>query len=537
MTTGEASRTTIRSDHSHAVDALFAEWDREDSPGCAVGIIHNGEIVHARGYGMASLELGVPIGTDSVFHVASVSKQFCAIAVALLAEDGKLSLDDEVRQYVPELPDLGLAFTIRQAIHHMTGLRDQYGLFRLAGWRDGDAQLNDDVLDFAYRHQRLNFPPGEQYAYCNTSYTLLALIASRVSGQSFREAVHERIFAPLDMTGSHFNDDHSEVVRNRTNAYAPRDEGGFKTQNSNVDAVGAICLFTTVDDLLKWVRNFGERSVAGAVLDEAMTSGRLNDGRATNYGFGLSLSSYRGLQTVGHGGSDSGYRAQVTWFPEADFGVVVLANVGNFKPGSLALQIADIYLTEQLGADELADAPELTLAQDELERYVGIYLHPTTNQVRRIELRDSKLFMPSGFGEDMELTAIGPDRFRIGEPPHEVRFSVNEDDELQLEELLTSERDTVYVKVEQIMPTVEELAAYVGTYYAPELGTAHRIYLRAGKLFIKQHKNAEQELTPAVADTFVMAAASLVFRRDGHGNVAGCELFNDRIRYLRFERA
>lgn len=536
MTTGEATRAAGLGELSGAVDALFAEWDRDDSPGCAVGIIHNGEVVHARGYGMASLELGVPIGTDSVFHVASVSKQFCAITVALLAEEGKLSLDDEVRQYVPELPDLGYPFTLRQAIHHLTGLRDQYGLFRLAGWRDGDAQLNDDVLDFAFRHQRLNFPPGEQYAYCNTSYTLLALTASRVSGQSFREAAHERLFAPLGMTSSHFNDDHSEVVRNRTNAYAPRDEGGYKMLNSNVDAVGAICVFTTVNDLLKWVRNFKDRDVAGAVLDEAMTPGRLNDGRATNYGYGLTISTYRGLRTVGHGGSDSGYRAQVTWFPEADFGVVVLANVSNFKPAALALRIADLYLADQLGADELADAPEITLTEDEQAQYAGIYLHPTTNQVRRVELREGKLLLVSGFGEDMALMAIGPGRFRVWEPPHELRFTTNADGPLELEELLTNERDTRYVKVEPVVPTVEELAAYVGTYYAPELGTEHHVYLRDGKLFVKQRKGQEQELTAATRDTFMLPAASLVFRRNGHGAVSDFELFNDRIRYLRFDR-
>src|SRR5690606_6563647 len=182
---------------SEAVDALFAEWDSTTSPGCAVGVFLDGEIVHARGYGMASLELGVPLSPESVFHVASVSKQFCAIAVAMLAADGQLSLDDDVRTHVPELPDFGETITVRQLIHHTNGLRDQYGLFRLAGWRDGDAQTFADVLDFAYRHRRLNFTPDSQWAYCNTSYTLLALIVQRVSGKSLREYTDEKIFAPL----------------------------------------------------------------------------------------------------------------------------------------------------------------------------------------------------------------------------------------------------------------------------------------------------------------------------------------------------
>ena len=174
---------------SPRIDELFAEWDKPDSPGAAAAVLRGGKVIHQRGYGMANLDHAIPITPDSVFHVASVSKQFTAFAIGLLADEGKLALDDEVRKYVPELPDLGEAFTIEQCIHHTSGLRDQYGLFRLAGWRDDDTQTFDDVLDFAYRHERLNFTPGDEYRYCNTSYTLLALIIERVSGQSFSSFV------------------------------------------------------------------------------------------------------------------------------------------------------------------------------------------------------------------------------------------------------------------------------------------------------------------------------------------------------------
>ena len=527
--------TQTRATQSEAVDALFAEWDSTTSPGCAVGVFLDGEIVHARGYGMASLELGVPLSPESVFHVASVSKQFCAIAVAMLAADGQLSLDDDVRTHVPELPDFGETITVRQLIHHTNGLRDQYGLFRLAGWRDGDAQTFADVLDFAYRHRRLNFTPDSQWAYCNTSYTLLALIVQRVSGKSLREYTDEKIFAPLGMTNSRFLDDRNEVIPHRTNAYTPRDEGGFKTLNSNVDAVGAICLFTSVTDLLKWLQNFSERKVAGNVLDDAMTSAKLSNGELTGYGYGLAIEDYRGLRTVRHGGVDSGYRADLSWYPEANFGVVVLSNLSAVKPAHLANQIADIYLADRLGDRGIAGEPEVELSTEELERFTGIYIQEQTRQVRQVELTDGKLYMPSGFGKPAEMTPVAADRFRVEQPPYEVRF-VQDDDRLQLVEIPKSGRTTTYTRIEPVEPTAEELAAYVGSYYCYDLDAIHRIYVRDGKLFVNSRKGDERELVPATPDTFTLPWTSITFRRDAYGQVDGFDFFNDRIRYLGFDR-
>lgn len=532
----EASSTARTQELQERVDAIFAEWDKPDSPGCALGVIQDGELIYARGYGMANLDLDVPISPASVFHVASVSKQFCAVAVALLAEEGKLSLDDDVRAYVPELPDFGQTITIRHFLNHTSGMRDQYGLFRLAGWREDDVQLNDDVIDFALRHRRLNFPPGSEYAYCNTSYTLLALIVSRVSGQSFREFVQTRLLDPLGMTSSHFHDDHSEIVKGRASAYAPREEGGFKVNDSNVDAVGAICLYTTVEDLAKWVRNYRQHTVAGEALDQAMTPGVLNDGERIRYGFGLMLGSYRGFNTVGHGGSDSGYRSQVLWFPEADFGVVILANLSSFKPGSLARKVADIYLADRLRPDELLDAPAVSLSEEELAAKAGLYRDARTCLTRRVELHDGKLVVPTGFGEDLELTPLGPDRFRAGDPPHEVRFVTNAEGVLELHELSSEGKPAIFAAVEQAEPKAEDLAAYAGSYYCPEIGTAYRVVVRDGTLVVRHRKMRDRELKPAITDAFTDKMTNLVFSRDGRGDVSGFDLFTDRIRYLRFER-
>jgi CubicO group peptidase (beta-lactamase class C family) len=532
---GRMTKSELR-DLTAEVDAIFEKWNRTDSPGMAVGILQNGEVVLAKGYGMASLELGVSITPTSVFHVASVSKQFCAISVAMLAKEGKLDLDADIRTYVPEMPDLGYKITPRQLIQHTNGLRDQYGLFSLAGWRTGDAQEFDDVLDFAFRHSRLNFEPQTQYAYCNTSYTLLALMVQRVSGKNLREYTQENIFEPLGMTRSSFMVDRTEVIRNRANAYTPDSDGdGFKTMNANVDALGSICLYTCVDDLLRWARNFKERKVAADVLDEAMTSGVLSNGQETGYGFGLSVSKWRGLKTIGHGGVDSGYRSQITWFPEADFGVVVLSNLSSVKPAMLCNKIAELFLADKLGEPGIIAEPAAELSEDDLRKVTGIYMHPETNQTRVIELQEGKLMMPTGFGPDLEVTPVSATRFRVDNSDWELRFDL-ESDPVTMEDRLSSELPVTYHRVEVVEPSLEDLTAYVGSYHCPDIDAVHRVSLENGKLTIGHRKQKPQELKPAGKDTFVTAWTAYIFHRDGRGEVCNFQIFNDRIRYLQFNR-
>jgi CubicO group peptidase (beta-lactamase class C family) len=517
------------------VDALFAEWDRADSPGCALGVIRGGELVYARGYGMANLDLGVPLSPHSVLHVASVSKEFTAVATGILDRQGKLSLDDDIRKYVPEMPDLDHTVTLRQLIHHTSGLRDQYGLFRLAGWRDEDVQTFDDVLDFAYRHRRLNFEPGAEYTYCNTSYTLLALTVERVSGQTYRDFVREQIFEPLSMTQSHFHDDVTEIVPNRASAYEKKDDGGFKVEDSNVSAVGAICLYTSVEDLARWVRNFRTREVAGDVLDEAFTAGSLNDGSSQNYGLGLQIGEYRGQRTVSHGGVDSGYRAELLWFPEVDFGVVVLANLSQFKPGWMARKVADLYLGDRLSASELLDSPAIELPEADLAALTGLYRDERRSLTRHVELRDGKLGVTI-FEEFLELVPFGNGRFRLGRPPAEIQIQPNDDGTLEYREILAGGKRHTYVRVEPALPDIETLASYAGSYYCPELDARYTLFVRDGKLFRRLRKAKDRELTPTVADAFSAGSIDMVFLHDGRGDVSGFEIFTERIRYLRFDR-
>jgi CubicO group peptidase (beta-lactamase class C family) len=305
--------------------------------------------VYSRGYGMANLETGSAITPASIFHVASISKQFAAFSVALLAEDGKLSLDDVIQKYLPEIPVYARPITIRHLIHHTSGLRDQWSLLGMADWRDDDLITENDVLSIVSRQKEINFLPGDEYIYSNTGYTLLGTIVKRVSGKSLREFSDERIFQPLGMTSTHFHDDHTMVVPGRTSAYEPRPGGGWAVSIPVFDTYGATSLFTTVADLLKWEQNFAEPKVGSrGLIEKAQQPTTLTSGRPLNYGYGLSIETYRGVRGVGHGGADAGYRSDVVRFPDSGLAVAVLCNASNSGPGGLARKVADILLEKQL---------------------------------------------------------------------------------------------------------------------------------------------------------------------------------------------
>ena len=264
----------------------------------------DGRIIYKHGYGMADLDHNVTITPSTVFHVASMSKQFTAASIVLLAQEGKLSLDDDVRKYIPELPDFGSLITIGNLIHHTSGLRDQWDLLELAGWRYSlDLITDEDVMSVVARQKELNFKPGEKYVYCNTGYTLLATIVKRVSGMSFREFTTQNIFEPLGMMNTHFRDDHAEIVKNNAYGYEPEKTGTFRLSNTNFDTVGATSLHTTVEDLALWDENFYHPRVGGAsFLEQMLQRGKLNNGENQDYAFGLVVGKYKGLATVDHAG-------------------------------------------------------------------------------------------------------------------------------------------------------------------------------------------------------------------------------------------
>jgi len=327
------------------VDKLFAPWDKPGSPGCALAVVRDGRIIYSRGYGMADLEHDVSITPASAFYVGSLSKQFTAMAVALLAQQGTLRLDDDIHQYLPELPSYDKPITIRHLIHHTSGLPEYMPLLARAGWRPDAPFGNQDVLAIVARERQLSFQPGEQFAYSNTGYTLLALIVERAARVRFEEFADERIFSPLSMKDTHFHADATRIVKRRAYAYEPLSGGGLRLAPPVPTRVGAGGVFTTVEDLARWDQNFYDARVGGAELIKLVTTpGALNNGHLLEYAFGLEVRTYRGLRVVEHGGDFAGYHAYLARFPDQHLSVILLCNLSNINQVPLAHAVADIYL-------------------------------------------------------------------------------------------------------------------------------------------------------------------------------------------------
>jgi CubicO group peptidase (beta-lactamase class C family) len=370
-----------------AVDAVFARWNAS-TPGCAVGVGTGGRIVLERAYGMADLERDVPNKPDTIFEAGSVSKQFTAAAVLLLARDGKLSLDDPVRKHVPELPayaegsgEANRTITIRHMLTHTSGLRDWGAVAGIAGWPRGRrVHTHSHVLDIASRQKGLNFAPGTDWSYSNTGYNLSAVIVARVSGQSFADFSRDRIFKPLGMTRTSWRDDYTRIVKGRAIAY-DASAAGYSEDMPFENVHGNGGLLTTVGDLLRWNENFASPRIGDAAfITQQQTSGRFSDGRAHDYAMGLYVRTHRGVREVSHSGSTAGYRAFLARYPDQRLSVAVLCNAGSANPTQYARTIAEAYLGSALTAPAAAaggrgapPAPAFTPASSEIAAYVGRY--------------------------------------------------------------------------------------------------------------------------------------------------------------------
>ncbi|MGH4000314.1 MAG: serine hydrolase domain-containing protein, partial [Pseudonocardiaceae bacterium] len=396
-----AGQSSLPDSTARRLDAVFAQYDRASSPGCALGVYRDGRIGYAKAYGSANLELGAPLTPASVFDIGSTSKQFTAMSVLLLARDGKLALDDDVRRYIPSLPEYGAPITIRHLLYHTSGIRDYTTLLALAGEPTQNWTTDDDALELIVRQRALNFAPGSEWQYSNSGYFLLSLVVKRVSGQSLRRFAQSRIFEPLGMAQTHIHDDHAMVVPNRATGYVPSDSAGpFRIEMSDFEQTGDGSVFTTVEDLVKWDENFYSAVVGGPeLLAEMVKPGALNDGKPVDYAAGLVVGEYRGLKTVEHGGAWAGYRAQLLRFPTEHVSIACLCNLGSANPDRLAQQVADVYLADRLGpaenqavagADVTATAGSPILSPDQLRAAVGTYRDSTLGSVARLVLTDGK---------------------------------------------------------------------------------------------------------------------------------------------------
>ena len=531
------------------VDKVFAKWDGPDTPGCALAVMKDGRVAYERGYGSASLQLGVPVGASSVFNVGSIAKQFTAMSVIMLAQQGKLSLDDDVRRHVPEVPDFGTPVTLRHLLHHTSGLRDFLEMLEMAGHRTGDVTTEKDVLDMVSRQRTLNHRPGEEFLYTNTGYVLLAVVVRRASGLPLREFAEANIFKPLGMNDTRFHDDHRAVIPRLVDAYLP-DKGGFVRWMPSDDHAGSSNLFTTVGDLARWDENFYDPKVGGAAaVAQLLTPGTLGDGTKLDYAGGLYVGSYRGLRTVTHAGSTLGYQGALLRFPDQHSSFAVLCNVRGNNPEGLARRVAEVYLADRFepqaagGQVPPAAAPEgkVELSEKELSGVAGLYWNPATDAVRRVYVKDGKLWYQRAPGNESELAPLGGGRFLMLGQRNRVELSFRAPRPGATPELTFSEpgrRPSVQQSVKPAAYGPQDLGEFAGSYYSAELGTTYTITPRGDKLLFRTGNWGDFLLAPRFADSFANPEemGSLLFTRDRRNRVRGFVVRSGKVKNLPFDK-
>lgn len=538
-------------DRAAQVDHLFADWDRKDSPGCVVLVRQDGKTVHERAYGMANLELGVPLSLSSVFLLASVSKQFVVFLIMLLAQGGRLSLDDNIRKHVPEVPDFGKTITIRHLIHHTSGLREDLTCHNLAGWRSGDIVSRDDFLRFVKNQKELNFEPGAQYLYCNTGYHLLAIIVERTTKQPMPAFAEETIFRPLGMNATVVRDSHRKLIPNlvapygqnfsRLATFDPMNKfklSAFSLARVSHDPPGASNVHSTVGDLALWDQNFYDAKIGDKkLLDLMQTKAKVNNGKEIKYAGGLSIDTYRGLKTVSHTGSHGGYKTVILRFPEQRFSVIILANVRDFVPIRMAKKVADIYLSDRL-EKEVTRADTIKVPAETLEKLNGDYRFGYS--LWRVGQDKIGLFVQVDGGEKKRLIPTAEDEFWDREDGARYRFIKKKDD--MILETTVEKQKTTGKRLRVVETPAAKLKELAGTYRSSELGTFGSLEVLDGKLILLMPKGEAilqfLDTSDCIArprDAF-FAMLAVRFERNDEGAVTGYRLSTDRVRNLRYAK-
>ena len=519
------------------IDSLFADYG-PGTPGATVAVVQDGEVLYKQAYGMAELEHAIPVRSSTVFDIGSLAKQFAGMAVAMLVEDGTISLDDDIRTYLPEVPDFGTPITVRHLVHHTSGIRDWPATLEIAGWRVDDVTLFDQILTMVWHQQDLNFPPGAEESYTNTGYNLLAEIVARVSGMSFREWTDANIFQPLGMAKTHFQDNHREVVPNRAYGYSSAADG-YEVIHDGLAAFGSSSLFTTIDDLTKWAANFDGPTVGGtAVIERMHEPGELNSGRPVNYAFGLGFSEYRGLRTSNHRGAWGGFRSCFLRFPEQYFTVMVLSNHASFNASRRCYRIADMYLADLMEREETStsdgERAEVAVEAALLDEYVGTYKWGPALLVT-ITREGDRLVTQATAESQSPTRAVSDTEFWVDDYGALLTFRRNSAGGVTW----IQSRGIQRPRVQPFQPSVEQLEEYVGRYFSEELATAYDVVLRGDLLLALHRRRSEITLTPTIKDEFRASAwyiGAAIFVRDRDGTITGMRVGTDRARNLWFDR-
>ncbi len=535
-------------DMGKRIDEVFLAYDTAWTPGVAVAVVKDGQIAYTNAYGYAHLEYDIPNTPSTVFHIASISKQFTTFSILLLEADGKLSLDDDVRLHIPELPDFGVTITLRQMAHNISGMRDQWNLLGMAGWRLDDVISTQQVLRLLSRQKELNFNPGDEYLYSNSGFTLLAEVVARVSGQSFAEYTKERIFEPLGMHSTLFYDDHEVIVRNRAYSYAGRD-GNYRKRVLSYATVGATSLFTTVEDISLWAMNFDDPVVGNAdIIDKMNTRGVLNDGTTISYALGQTVGTYRGLHMISHGGADAGYRTFLARFPDHGVSLVVFSNDAGFSSNAMAMRVADIVLENYLEEDEQAEEAwdKLVVRADPayFTFFEGHFRQAADNHLIIESDNDTLYYYTSSVRRRNVLHPLSNTEFITEGGRTRLKFPEPNNSDVSTLNLIRGDETLELPRVEVFDPSQVLLDGFTGTFYSEELDISYILGLQDDdsgnqRLVSSQLRIGNMYLTPLTPDHFSGSnwfASRIAFERNDQGHVIGFRATGSRARNVWFEK-
>jgi len=526
------------------IDSLFSKWNNNYSPGCTVGIVRNDSLIFSKGYGMANLEYEIPNSAATIYHMASVSKQFTAYSIVLLAKQGKLQLEDDIHKYLPWFPDLKEKITIRNLLSHTSGIRDQWQLLAIAGTRLDDVITQDHIVKILSKQQALNFKPGEQYSYSNSGYTMLAEIVKSVSGQTLRKFTDSAIFKPLGMTNTHFHDDYTEIEKNRSYSYDRIDSIHFANSILSYSNAGATSLFTNINDMSKWVMNFYDHKVGDQQdIDMLTQKGKLNNGKELSYALGIVSNTYKGWRQFSHSGGDAGYRTYVTVFPDLKMGFMVFSNLGDFNPSIPVYQMADLFIKDTTTKKEAVkkeqrDSTAAVLKDTVyMQKFTGSYIDESGLPFS-FDIKSSRLYYHI-YGQNNFLIKELKDTFSDAQSP-EIKFVFSVKGKDTIVDIFRPDQSYHLKKyVKDTSQPDEVLKTYTGVYYCPELDCKYGIILKDHQLMLTNDKYNDTKLILVNNDHLTddyWWINHLMMIRSSDNKITGFEVNSGRIMHLRFNK-
>jgi CubicO group peptidase (beta-lactamase class C family) len=524
------------------IDSLFSNLTTSGSAGCTIGIVMNDQLVYSKGYGLANMEYNIANTPETIFHMASVSKQFTAYSIILLARQGKLQLDDDIHKYLSWFPDLKEKITIRHLLNHTSGIRDQWQLLALAGTRLDDVITQDHIVKVLSKQQALNFKPGEKYSYSNSGFTMLAEIVRSVTGQTLRQFTDSAIFKPLGMNNTHFHDDYMEIVKNRSYSYEPVGDMRFANSILSYSNAGATSLFTNVPDMSRWVMNFYDHKLGDQRdIDMLTQKGKLASGKELTYASGIAVDTYKGWRRYSHSGGDAGYRTYVSVFPDLKMGLIVFSNRGDFNPGGKATEMAallikDTTLKKQAAYIQKRDSATVVLKDTvAIQKFLGYYIDenglPFSFDIKNgrlyYHIRNQSDFLVKESKDTFSIFSVPEIKFVFGINRKDTTVDINTPGELY--------HLTKYIP--DTTQTDKFLQMYTGSYYCPELDCKYGIALKDHHLVLTNNKYNDTKLTVVSRDHLISDywwINHIKMLRNSKNEVTGFEVNSGRIEHLKF---